>query len=118
MDKKIHVLGREGGGRLRFRCQGCLPFGACVFEKPLLTQTTQLLHQLQDIMPKFDSNERIDERVEAAPKEGDALGDICGILLSVVITAHSGPSLCRNYRGPKQHYVVRHLTTQKDRHHC
>lgn len=68
-------------------------------------------------MAKLDANKGVDDRVQTAPEEGQALRDVSGVQQIVLIAAAvSSPARCEE-RTPKQNHVKRHLADEKNGDH-
>lgn len=68
-------------------------------------------------MAKLDADKRVDDRVQTAPEEGQALRDVSGVQQIVLIAAVLGsPAHCEE-RTPKQNHVKRHLADEENGDH-
>lgn len=68
-------------------------------------------------MTKLDANKSVDDRVQTAPEEGQALRDVSGVQQIVLVAAVLGsPAHCKQ-RTPKQNHVKRHLADEENGDH-
>lgn len=82
-----------------------------------MAHAAPVLQQLQQVVAELDPDKRVDDGVEAAPEEGQALRDVGGVQQIFFVAAAVGSSLCRDERTPKENQVVRNLAEEENGDH-